>query len=107
MGKKQSRNEFRKHKPSGHPGYIFNEEGNYYDFIGITHSSDGGKNIPLEHNPEPGNDTQAYIKPQPESDQKSHFKNRLNGWKFNPEDALKVEEVKKKSSVRSKKKKRK
>lgn len=97
MGKKRTRNEFRKHKPSGHPGYIYHEQGNYYEFIGITHSNNTGKNIELDKNPEPGNSSTAYLKPCPEIDRKNHFgKNRLEGWQFADEDAKKTEAIKRK-----------
>lgn len=53
-------------------------------------------NIPLEKNPEPKNNTKAYIRPIPEAGHKSSFGAKLKGWFFSDRDKPKVEEVKKK-----------
>lgn len=67
----------------------------------LTHDSDDGKNIPLEKNPEPGNDSQAYIKPNPEESRKENFKETYSGWKFADEDKPKVKKVQKKPIIKT------
>ncbi len=94
-------NAFARHKKSGHPNWIYEKHGNFYKHIGITHDSDDGKNIPLEKNPEPGNDSQAYIKPNPEESRKENFKETYSGWKFADEDKQKVKKVQKKPIVKT------
>lgn len=89
-------NTVRRNKKSGHPGYVYHQRGHYYEYIGITHDSDNGKNIALEVNPEPGNTSQAYIKPQPERSPTSNFTEQLHGWTIADIDKPKVESVKKK-----------
>lgn len=87
---------FAKNKKSGHPNWIYEKRGNTYVHIGITHDADNGKNIPLNKNPEPDNDSQAYIKPYPEASRKENFKETYSGWKFSDEDKPKVKKVQKK-----------
>lgn len=87
---------FAKSKRSGHPNWIYEKRGKKYIHIGITHNADNGKNIPLNKNPEPNNDSQAYIKPYPEASRKENFKEIYSGWKFSDEDKPKVEKVQKK-----------
>ena len=71
------RDEFRKRRKggSGHPEYIYRKVGNNYEFIGITHSpiTRGVKNIKLDKNPDPSDESDAYIKPTPEKRSTSEF----------------------------------
>lgn len=87
---------FARNKKSGHPGWIYEKRGNYYAHIDITHSNKSGKNIPLKDNPEPGNDSQAYIKPRPEKSRKEDFKEKYTNWHFSDRDMQTVKNVKKK-----------
>lgn len=111
MAKKvnQRRNEFRKHKPSGHPAYIYEKVGDEFRFIGITHSkiSRGVKNIELDVNPDPDDTEKAYLKRKPEIDKTNKFRERKNGWKFSDKDKDKpqkiIEESKKRSAPRKSK----
>ena len=101
MAREIKKNEFRinnSKKAKGHPTYIYAQEGNEYKFIGITHAeiTEGVRNIPLEKNPEPGNKTEAYIRPKPDKENRSRCGSKLKGWFFSDADKEKVEEVKKK-----------
>lgn len=87
---------FAKNKKSGHPGWIYEKRGNYYAHIDITHDDDNGRNIPLKVNPEPGNTSQAHIKPNPKMSRTSDFKERYPHWRFDEQDKKKVNAVKKK-----------
>lgn len=102
MAKEIKKNEFRPNHSKGgggHPTYIYAQEGKEYKFIGITHSpiTDDMDNIPLEKNPEPKNNSQAYIRPKPQKAHRSGFGAKLKGWFFSDVDKEKVEAVKKKN----------
>lgn len=93
------RDEFRKRRKggSGHPEYIYRKVGNNFEFIGITHSliTRGVKNIKLDKNPDPTDESDAYIKPTPEKRSTSEFhKKPLKGWRIADSDKPKIEEVK-------------
>ncbi len=79
----------------GHPQYIFDENGNKYKIIGITHApkTNGVINIRLDVNPEPGNDTPAYIRPVTSEIDKRIRSKRLNGWILSENDKIKVRKV--------------
>lgn len=101
MAKEIKKNEFRANNSKegrGHPTYIYAQEGNDYKFIGITHApiTNDTDNIPLDKNPEPGNETKAYIRPSPSKQNRSSFGSKLKGWFFGDSDKEKVEAVKKK-----------
>lgn len=103
MANKIKKNEFRKGntaKTLGHPTYIYAQEGKKLKYIGITHSAvtENTKNIELEQNPEPGNNTKAYIRPKPAEAHKASFGKKLKGWTFSKKDKEKVEAVKKKGA---------
>lgn len=100
MTKKQPRNEFRKHKKSGHPAYIYEKVGNEFRFLGITHSKIGAR-IKLEKNPDPDDDKPAYIKINAEQDKENRFGERKIGWKFSPADKKKVAKIVKGNKKRS------
>ena len=100
MAKEIRKNEFRKandKKHGEHPAYIYAQKGKKLIFIGITHAKITGNidNIPLEKNPEPGNNTPAYIRPTPDEAHRSSFGVKLKGWFFSDKDKKKVEKVKK------------
>ena len=101
MAKEIKKNEFRKNNSKegqGHPTHIYAQKGDKYIFIEITHAeiTEGVKNIPLEKNPEPGNKSQAYIRPHSNEAHKSSFGAKLKGWFFSDNDKKKVERIKKK-----------
>ena len=103
MAKTEKRNEFRKHKPSGHPAYIYEKVGNEYKFLGITHSNKNGKNIELEQNPEPHKQETAYIKSEYETAITKKFKDRYKGWKFSKNDKVIVNNIIKNNKKRERK----
>lgn len=82
-------------KFTGHPQYVYDEDGNRYKVIGITKSpkTNGVLNIELDHNPEPGKNEKAYLRPKPDSEQKGAFGERLKGWKFAESDKKKVRRI--------------
>lgn len=96
MGKnKQPRDEFRKHKKSGHPAYIYEKVGEEFVFLGITHSdiSKDTKNIKLDKNPNPQDNRMAYVKPKSEKDTQNHFGPRKKDWKLDDNDKKKVGKI--------------
>ena len=108
--KKRFQSHFRKFhnaKFTGHPQYVYGEDGRVYRVIGITKSSftNGVANIELEKNPEPGNPQKAYIRPSPDKVDKGVDNVRLKGWKFSSNDKKKVEEVISKGSKKKPRKK--
>ena len=103
MTKVKRKNEFRKNnskKGKSHPTYFYGQNGKKHNFIGLTHAeiTDGIKNIPLEINPEPGNNTVAHIRTECLEAHKSNFGIKLKEWFFTDNDKKKVEEVIKKSN---------
>ncbi len=109
MAKEIKKNEFRPNNSKegkGHPTYIYAQEGKEYKFIGITHAeiTEGVRNIPLEENPEPGNNSQAYIRPKPQKEHRSSFGGKLKGWFFSPSDKEKVNAVIKNKNKKEKRK---
>ena len=105
MKKKNSKGERKRFQPhfrkayngkfTGHPQYVYDEEGRKYKILGITSSSitNGVLNIKLEQNPEPNNHKTAYIRPKPDMESKGAFGERLKGWKFSENDKKKVRSV--------------
>lgn len=83
----------------GHPQYIFDEDGNKYKIIGITHApkTNGVANIRLKVNPEPGNNTPAYIHPKADEIDKKTRSRRLSDWKLSRRDKRKTKKVIRKS----------
>ena len=89
--KKRFQPHFRKaynHKFTGHPQYIYAENGKQYKIVGITSSprTNGVNNVPLKHNPEPKNTQNSYLRPIPDQADKGIFGERLKGWRFQGED---------------------
>ena len=100
MAKKNKRfqahfRKFRNAKFTGHPTYVYDEEGHKYKVIGITSSpsTNGIDNIALDTNPEPNNSKRAYIRPKPDMVEKGVENIRLKGWKFAASDKPKVQAV--------------
>ena len=98
---------FHAKKTTGHPQYVYDEDGNVYKIIGITGSpvTNGKNNIPLDKNPEPGNDSKAFLRPIPDVIKKGVRNERLSGWKFAASDKKKVEDVISKSGNKKSRKK--
>ena len=97
MAKKFQRHfrKFKNSKLTGHPQYVYDEEGRKYKVIGITESpmTNGVPNILLDKNPEPNNSKKAYIRPKPDSVDKGVRNKKLSGWKFSESDKKKVQAV--------------
>lgn len=95
--KEIKKNEFRKHKDSRHPAYIYAKVGNEYKYIGLTHSpiTDNVKNIKLEKNPNPNDNRTAYIRPKSEKAKTNRFRKKENDWRFSKKDKEKVNRYKK------------
>lgn len=96
--KKRFQPHFRKAyngKFTGHPQYVYDEDGTRYKVIGITSAprTNGILNIALDVNPQPKNKNKAYIRPKPDSENKGAFGERLKGWKFADSDKKKVKNV--------------
>ena len=86
---------FHGKETTGHPSYVFDEDGKVYKVIGITKSpiTNGVLNIRLVKNPEPNNPKPAYIHPQPTEVNKGIRNERLNGWKLTEADKKTVQAV--------------
>lgn len=86
---------FRNAKFTGHPQYVYDEDGRKYKVVGITSSpnTNGIPNILLDGNPEPNNKEKAYIRPKPDTVEKGVENVRLKGWKFADSDKPKVQAV--------------
>ena len=86
---------FRNAQLTGHPQYVYDEDGRRYKIIGITKSpvTNGISNIPLDGNPEPNNPEKAYIRPKPDTVDKGVENVRLKGWRFRDSDKPKVQAV--------------
>lgn len=95
---KRFQSHFRKVKNArftGHPAYVYDEEGNKYKVLGITSAPEthGIKNILLEVNPEPHNSKNAYVRSKPTQEVKGAFGEKLKGWKFSERDKKKVRKI--------------
>lgn len=103
--KRESKNEFRFNYDTGHMNYVFEEEGNKYHSVGITHDRKtfGKKNMPLDVNPQDGHNEKAYIRNGIITNKKrSYFKSFDNSFKFSESDFPKI-----KSKIRNYKSRRK
>lgn len=83
---------FKNAKLTGHPQYVYDENGKQYKILGITSSpqTNGILNVKLEKNPEPNNSKQAYVRPVPDKVNKGVRNDKLKGWKFTGKDKEKV-----------------
>ena len=95
--KESKRDEFRKHKESRHPAYIYAKIGNDYKFIGLTHSpiTDNIRNIRLERNPNPNDKEIAYFRPKAEKDKVNKFKKKEKEWSLSKRDRDMISKYKK------------
>ena len=103
--KTKAKNEFRYNNQTSHPNYVFEESGNKYRAVGITHREKtfGRANMSLDKNPDPKDTEKAYVRNGIISDKKSNFSSKpIKRFAFQPDDFAKV-----KSKVRNYKKKRK
>ncbi len=82
-------------KFTGHPQYVYDEDGRQYKILGITSSpkTNGVINVQLERNPEPNNPKTAYVRPKPDKENKGAFGERLKGWSFSEKDKKKVRSI--------------
>lgn len=94
--KVEPKDEFRTHKTSGHPTYIYAKVGDKYKYIGITHSPITNKtsNIELSKNPNPKDNKKAYAKPQAQMDKTKKFKNQTKkDWELSKKDKEKLKPI--------------
>ena len=86
---------FHSKETTGHPSYVYDENGKVYKVIGITsgRKTNDILNIRLEKNPEPNNPKPAYIQPKTKEVSKGAKNERLKGWKFSDVEKKKVQEV--------------
>ncbi len=98
MAKKRFQPQFRKFhskETTGHPTYVYHNDGKVYKVIGITKSSKTNDilNIRLDKNPEPNNNSPAYIRPKSIEVSNGTKSTKLKGWKFASSDKAKVQAV--------------
>lgn len=100
---------FHGKETTGHPSYVYDNNGKVYKVVGITggSSTNGVKNIPLDVNPEPNKKSKAYIRPDPIEVPNGTKSTKLKGWKFAASDKSKVQSVIDKGTNSKKKKPRK
>lgn len=100
---------FHSKETTGHPSYVFDEEGNKYKILGITGSptTNGVLNVKLKKNPEPNNNDDAFVHTQPSEIKKGVRNKKLKGWKFSEEDKKRVNAIIDKHSEKKGRKKRK
>ena len=86
---------FKNAKFTGHPQYVYDEQGREYKVLGITSSpkTNGVLNVRLERNPEPNNSKVAYVRPKTDKVDKGVRNERLKGWKFSDNDKKKVRTI--------------
>ena len=83
----------RSKQSHNHPAYVIRKKGDYYDYIGLTHSplTDGRRNIKLRKNPNPKENRASYIRPFFRKDPIKKFsKRRVRGWKISKRDKKKI-----------------
>ena len=103
--KKVSRNEFRYNNSTKHPNYIFEEDGNKYHSLGITHKNTtfGKSNMPLRYNPDKRKQESAFVRTGIITDKKNNYSRKpIKNMSFDKEDFYKV-----KSKIRNYKKRQK
>ncbi len=93
------KNEFRKNNSKeykGHPAYIFAQVGNEFIFVGITHAdiTDGIRNIKLEKNPNPADNSPSYMRPFANKKHKANFGKKQKGWSITERDKNKARKLK-------------
>ena len=86
---------FKNAKFTGHPQYVYDEQGREYKVLGITSSpvTNGVLNVKLERNPEPNNSKTTYVRSKPDKVSKGVRNEKLNGWKFSENDKKKVRTI--------------
>lgn len=98
----QTNNHFQRHfrkfhskETTGHPQYVYGENGKDYKALGITESpiTNGVSNIPLIINPEPNSNKSAYILPKTNLINKGVRNEKLKGWKISNADKQTVQKV--------------
>ena len=102
--KRKSKNEFRYNYSTKHKNYVFEESGNKYHSVGLTHDSAtfGRNNMPLHSNPQKGKNEIAFVRNGIITDKKRNFGKPLKNYEFDKSDFRNV-----KSKIRNYKKKRK
>jgi hypothetical protein len=63
--------------------------------LGITHSAitHNTKNIKLDKNPAPKDNSTAYVRPKADKANTGAFSSRLKGWRFSDSDKPKVKKI--------------
>lgn len=86
---------FHSKETTGHPSYIYDEDKKNFKCVGLTSApvTNGVSNIPLDKNPEPGNNDKSYLRPAPMEINKGVKNEKLKGWSFAPTDKKKVQDV--------------
>ena len=82
-------------KFTGHPQYVYGEDGTRYKILGLTSSpiTNGVYNVRLKENPEPHNSESSYVRPNTDKERKGAFGERLKGWKFSSADKKTVKNI--------------
>lgn len=92
--KKISKNEFRYNHSTGHPNFVFEEDGNKYHSLGLTHHKRTYyykqkrwlKNMPLYDNPEKNKTEKSYVRYGIITNKKKQYGNVTTDFRFSNKD---------------------
>lgn len=110
MNKRKTKSEFRYNYNTKHMNYVFEEDGNKFHSVGITHNKSTWdnkkkkrrKNMPLRQNPQKGKKARSFIRYGVIVDKKNNYSKRpSSGYRFSNGDLKNV-----KSKIRNYKNRR-
>ncbi len=90
-----------RNKKMMHPAYVFLEKGNIFIYVTLTHSSQVKNHIviKLRKNPNPKDQSDAYVVDEIREDTKDKFSRRLSDWELDPLDDAFIRKLKKDDSA--------
>ena len=100
--KRYSKNEFRYNYYTNHTNYIFEEDGNNYHSLGLTHqrktfdnrNNKWRKNLPLFNNPNKKDNSKSYVRYGVITQNRKTFSNSVdNRFMFSENDMPKVKSI--------------
>lgn len=92
--KRYSRNEFRYNKNTKHYNYVFEEDGNKFHSIGLTHKNytydnkkrKWRKNMPLDKNPQKSKSDNVFVRYGIITSKKDNYGDKRNNFEFSRSD---------------------
>ena len=98
--KYEHRDEFRKYKNEPHPKYVYERNGEDFNYLSMTHKPPNGAErdyVKLERSANPNDSRSAYISMKSERDNMRNFGARKKDWSFTKNDKKKVKGIIKKN----------